>query len=719
MIKILKLKLIIPLFSYVFLMSGFMYSEGVEFGINDDKATLLIQRINKIIDFRQKNEYSKLVLILKNDITSFKGNEFALLRLKNEMSDIYSYNILDIEKAIEIDESIINSYTDSTNNNKFIPISDSANNTIISDRTYVDKYMDITSADILENAKERVAKNKLLIAVKISQNSKIYDEDFLITHKEGVTSDIQSTVENSKDRDEILSRLLKAEYELYRSSKNLKYIQAYKYFNSKELELNDVFLDEIDFISLSTYFQLSYQKTKDIKYAELALYTIYKPYLNIRDEKNRLVYNSLVNKYINILIDANYKQKRYKEMLYYISLNKSRMIYEDILRNSKVNTNLNIINQEFNKLTGLPKKEIVFSKIISAKQYLDFYVSGEYISKYVSKNPKLIQIKPTAKTRSFLINKKTKKVETIQEFEAKNIYVTYIDNGVIKVSKISDKNTKLIREHLDIKYSRLIEHKKNNWKPSKKILDSFVPFKVNGDIVVSTDKFISKYPLDFFMNKNIIKTTNMFTYNHSDKIMKNINIVGYFNPTLDLVDSEKEIALIENSFDNIKAFKREKATLNKLKEDINRNVLHLSMHGINDAINPQQSMLLFAGSVKKGVLENESLTLKAQDMRKFSQLKDNDLVFTAACETGLTKETKSNNSEIEGILRPLLINNNKNIILTLWQVPDNSAKDFVNYFYDYLSKNQKIKKSFILAKNKLKEKYKSPVDWAPYYLIQN
>lgn len=702
------------------IISGCVGIQKSEFGVKDSSVENKIKNANTLISLYHNQRYEKIEKVLISNIKKYSNDKYALIRIYNELAQLYSFNLLDIEKAIDMDKKLSSLGYEHPNSQSDYKLNHTAaNNILLTSKWYQDKFVDISDVKIKELSDKRLKTNTRLMSAKIS-SSKIYSKEKLIKVLKISNKNYNRTYPNTQDRYLAISKIIKREYELYRTTKNLKYINAYKYINNNEISLNNIFLDEIDFLSLSNFFLLSFKKTNNIKLAEYGLHSIYKPYTNIRDEQHRLAYNSLVNKYINTLIDASYTQKIYKDMLYYISLNKSRMISEDLIRNSNRVTNLSSQKNTKNidLKTGLPQKDFFTNKILGIDAYLDFYVKGDYITKDVSLHQNDIKNSDT-RTRSYVINKKTKKVEKIQEFKGEVTYITYVSNGKIKVNKITTKDTSLIKKHLDRKYKKLIHFNNINTKPSYKILKKLIPFNIKNKIHVSTDKFISKYPLSYFLDKDVIKTTNLFTLDLNNKPLEDINIVGYFNPTSDLPGSEAEINLIQNSFNDLKVFKRESATLKTLKKNINRNILHLSMHGKNDNINPQNSMLMFSGSIKNGRIVNESHSLKAENMNNFNQLKNNELIFTAACETGLTKESKNNESEIEGILRPLLINNNKNIILTLWEVEDNSSKDFVNYFYSFLSKNKNIKESFLLAKNKLKLKYKNPIFWAPYYLIQN
>ena len=143
-------------------------------------------------------------------------------------------------------------------------------------------------------------------------------------------------------------------------------------------------------------------------------------------------------------------------------------------------------------------------------------------------------------------------------------------------------------------------------------------------------------------------------------------------------------------------------------------------------VTPVHSKLLFAGSAigndearGNAFNKNDNMALYAKNMDRYTQLKDNDLVFTAACQTGLTKKSNTNQSEILGILRPLLINRNRNIILTLWPVESQSAAQFVKTFYSRLAISNNVKDAFFTAQADLKKKYGHPAYWAPYYLVQN
>lgn len=143
-------------------------------------------------------------------------------------------------------------------------------------------------------------------------------------------------------------------------------------------------------------------------------------------------------------------------------------------------------------------------------------------------------------------------------------------------------------------------------------------------------------------------------------------------------------------------------------------VLHFATHGFVNSERPELSGLLLAQdttSVEDGILySGEIYNLKLNA----------DLVVLSACETGLGKIQKGEG--IIGLTRALLYAGAKNIIVSLWQVADESTSDLMVDFYKNSLEN-KVKSSYseALRNAKLKmiseEKYAHPLFWSPFILI--
>ncbi len=142
--------------------------------------------------------------------------------------------------------------------------------------------------------------------------------------------------------------------------------------------------------------------------------------------------------------------------------------------------------------------------------------------------------------------------------------------------------------------------------------------------------------------------------------------------------------------------------------------LHFATHGIVDEEKPELSGLILAQD-----------TASTEDNILFSgeiyNIKLNaDLTVLSACETGLGKITKGEG--IIGLTRALLYAGSKNIIVSLWQVSDNSTnKLMVDFYTDFLNQKKLKKYGKHLRNAKIKMinegKYAHPFFWSPFILI--
>ena len=143
-------------------------------------------------------------------------------------------------------------------------------------------------------------------------------------------------------------------------------------------------------------------------------------------------------------------------------------------------------------------------------------------------------------------------------------------------------------------------------------------------------------------------------------------------------------------------------------------VLHFATHGFVNSERPELSGLLFAQDTtaeEDGILylgEIYNLKLNA------------DLVVLSACETGLGQIQKGEG--IIGLTRALLYAGTNNIVVSLWQVADQSTSDLmVDFYKNSLASKGMQSYSEALRNAKLKMikegKYAHPLYWAPFILI--
>jgi CHAT domain-containing protein/Tfp pilus assembly protein PilF len=143
-------------------------------------------------------------------------------------------------------------------------------------------------------------------------------------------------------------------------------------------------------------------------------------------------------------------------------------------------------------------------------------------------------------------------------------------------------------------------------------------------------------------------------------------------------------------------------------------ILHFATHGFINSERPELSGLLMAQDTtggEDGVLySGEIYNLKLNA----------DLVVLSACETGLGKIQKGEG--IIGLTRALLYAGGKNIIVSLWQVLDESTSDLlVDFYKNSLASKRQLSYSEALKNAKLKMisegKYANPFFWSPFILI--
>ncbi len=141
--------------------------------------------------------------------------------------------------------------------------------------------------------------------------------------------------------------------------------------------------------------------------------------------------------------------------------------------------------------------------------------------------------------------------------------------------------------------------------------------------------------------------------------------------------------------------------------------LHFATHGMVNEEKPELSCILLAQdttSTEDNILfsgEIYNLELNA------------DLTVLSACETGLGKIAEGEG--VIGLTRALLYAGSKNVIVSLWQVSDESTNQLMVEFYKNIFKDKKEGFTQHLSKAKRKlineGKFAHPFFWSPFVLI--
>jgi len=229
------------------------------------------------------------------------------------------------------------------------------------------------------------------------------------------------------------------------------------------------------------------------------------------------------------------------------------------------------------------------------------------------------------------------------------------------------------------------------------------------------------------------RTRKLLTFENKNDSLKTRSYLRNGTYVSPLPGSEKEIETIFDLYEQnkkkaaIKTHKQANEKFVKSKELQNYKIIHFATHGFVNEAKPELSGILFAQDTVSILSEIDKLLgNKPQNegilfQSEIYNLKFNsELIVLSACETGLGKITKGEG--VIGLTRALLYAGTKNIIVSLWQVSDNSTKELmINFYKNLLSDKKQVKfaKHLSDAKRKMIEekKYAHPYFWSPFILI--
>jgi tetratricopeptide (TPR) repeat protein len=167
-----------------------------------------------------------------------------------------------------------------------------------------------------------------------------------------------------------------------------------------------------------------------------------------------------------------------------------------------------------------------------------------------------------------------------------------------------------------------------------------------------------------------------------------------------------------------------------LKEMGKNDVVHLACHGYFDSINPMNSGLLFSNGSSRPPRNPRAIPLFERN-QYLATVKDflgtrmnTSLVTLRACSSGISG-AKNAGDEFAGLSRALLYSGNSSVLVSLWNLDQESSFTFLNRFYHHWKGSQganekwralwMTQKEFINSPNEAFLKH--PYHWAPFVLI--
>lgn len=159
-------------------------------------------------------------------------------------------------------------------------------------------------------------------------------------------------------------------------------------------------------------------------------------------------------------------------------------------------------------------------------------------------------------------------------------------------------------------------------------------------------------------------------------------------------------------------------------------IIHIATHGFyhkygnvqNDLTNSvNENVLLQSGLLFSGAninTDNNSRNDGVLNSFEISQmnLSGVNLVVLSACETGLGKFYGSEG--VFGLQRAFKLAGADAVIVSLWQVPDQSTSELMIQFYKYYFKGYSKNYSLLNAQKDIRKRYNNPYYWAGFKLVE-
>jgi CHAT domain-containing protein len=201
-----------------------------------------------------------------------------------------------------------------------------------------------------------------------------------------------------------------------------------------------------------------------------------------------------------------------------------------------------------------------------------------------------------------------------------------------------------------------------------------------------------------------------------------------------LPHTEEEIVSIKKILEEkeweVDTFTKEKASVENLQKQKSPKILHIATHGFFrnidiDKMELEESLLytgiflsasLILSENNQTVLYDGNAVLRAYEIQNLN-LTSNDLVVLSACDTGQGYDLAA--GAAYGIQRSFLIAGAKQVISTLWKVPDEQTKELIILFYQNVADGEDYETALRKAQLQIKAKYKHPFFWGAFILLKN
>ena len=183
------------------------------------------------------------------------------------------------------------------------------------------------------------------------------------------------------------------------------------------------------------------------------------------------------------------------------------------------------------------------------------------------------------------------------------------------------------------------------------------------------------------------------------------------DPKLALPGAQREVETLKAMFSAAEAWYLKDATRERPEKGVPQSrLIHVAAHGTVDPVDPIYSKLHLAAT------KDQPGPLEARDVyaMKFDGAA---LVVLSACETGLGKVTRGD--EIWGFTRAFLSAGAPALVVSLWQVSDESTEMMMKRFYAELNKGVDARRALRAAQFEVMQdrRFAAPYYWSAFNLV--
>ncbi|MCI0606997.1 CHAT domain-containing protein, partial [bacterium] len=129
-----------------------------------------------------------------------------------------------------------------------------------------------------------------------------------------------------------------------------------------------------------------------------------------------------------------------------------------------------------------------------------------------------------------------------------------------------------------------------------------------------------------------------------------------------------------------------------------------------------RSGIVLAGA-NRSLKENRDEGLVSATKIEGLRLRGTELVVLSACDTGIG--SIHNGEGVFGLKRSFVLSGVQTLILSLWKVPDQSARELMKEFYTLWSSGLNKSEALRKARLEIRKKYDNPFYWAAFQIVGN